>query len=77
MKSGGKKGAILTQYGSVTDNSDITFTIIKQKNGTYRIMDSKGLYVGISEGKMADFTNVILWTEASDASQTYLFEKVN
>lgn len=77
VKSSGKKAAQITQSGSVSDNSAITFTIIKQENGTYRIMDSKGLYVGVSEAKMADFTNVILWTEASDASQTFLFEKVS
>lgn len=77
MKSSGAKGKVLTQSGSVTDNSAITFTIIKQEDGTYRIMDSTGLYVGISEAKMANFTNVILWTKASDASQAYLFEKIN
>ncbi len=74
--SGGEKGTVLTQSGSVADKSAITFTITKQEDGTYRIMDSKGLYVGISEAKIADFTNIILWTEASDASQTYLLEKV-
>ncbi len=76
-KSSGTKGAILTQTGSASDNSAITFTITKQANGTYRIMDSKGLYVGISGGKIQDETNVILWTEASDESQTYLFEKID
>lgn len=73
--SGGKKGAVLTQSGS-TDKSAITFTIKRQGDGTYRIMDSKGFYVGISSGKIANFTNIILWTEASDVSQTYLLEKV-
>ncbi len=74
--SGGERGTVLTQSGSVADKSAITFTITKQEDGTYRIMDSKGLYVGISEAKIANFTNIILWTEASDASQTYLLEKV-
>ena len=76
-KSSGTKGAIVTQTGSSTDDSAITFTITKQADGTYRIMDSKGLYVGISAAKMANGTNVILWTEASDGSQTYVFEKIN
>jgi len=72
-KSSGTKGSVLTQ--SSTDNSAI-FTIIKQADGNHRIMDSKGFYVGISGANMADGTNVILWTEASDASQAYLFEKI-
>ncbi len=38
-------------------------------------MDSNGLYAGISGGNVKDGTNIILWTEASDASQTYIFEK--
>jgi hypothetical protein len=73
--SDGKKGSGLTQSGS-TDKSSTTFTITKQADGTYRIMDSKGFYAGISSGKIANFTNIILWTEASDASQTFLLEKV-
>ncbi len=76
-RSSGTKGAILTQTGSSADDSAITFTITKQADGTYRIMDSKGLYVGISDAKMANGTNVILWTEASDESQTYIFERVD
>lgn len=69
--SGGTKGTVLTQSSSAS-----TFTITKQGDGTYRIMDSKGFYVGISGGNMKNSTNIILWTEASDASQTYIFEKV-
>lgn len=69
--SSGSKGAALTQ----SDSASI-FTITKQENGTYRIMDSNtGLYVGISGANMKDGTNIILWTEASDASQVYIFEK--
>lgn len=76
LTSGGKKGTVLTQSGVITDKSAITYTITKQENGAYRIMDSKGLYLGISGGKIVNFTNIILWTEASDASQMYLFEKI-
>ena len=75
-KSSGTKGTVLTQSDSGTDNSAMTFTITKQADGTYRIMDSTGLYVGISGGKMENGTNIILWTKASDASQTYIFEKI-
>ena len=70
------KGAVLTQSGSVTDESAKTFTIEKQENGSYRIMDSKGFYLGISGGEYSNGTNIILWTKASDASQTFYFEKV-
>ena len=76
-KSSGTKGTVLTQSGSGTDNSTITFTITKHEDGSYRIMDSTGLYAGISGGKIKDGTNIILWTEASDTSQTYIFEKTN
>lgn len=69
--SSGTKGAIITQSGSAS-----TFTIQKQADGTYRIIDSKGFYIGISGANMRDGTNIILWTEASDASQTYIFEAV-
>ena len=76
-KSSGSKGAEITQAGYVSSNSsDFTFTLIKQSDGSYRIMDSKGFYVGISGGKIANLTNIILWTEASDDSQTYIFEKI-
>jgi len=37
---------------------------------------STGLYVGISGANMKNETNIILWTEASDACQTYIFEAV-
>lgn len=69
--SSGSKGAIITQSSSAS-----TFTIAKQADGTYRIMDSKGFYAGISGASMKNGTNIILWTESSDASQAYIFEKV-
>ncbi|HHV98305.1 MAG TPA: hypothetical protein GXX36_01825 [Clostridiaceae bacterium] len=73
----GKKGDVLTQSVFVPDGSSITFSIIKQENGTYRIMDyTTGLYVGVSEAKMENGTNIILWTEASDGSQTFILERV-
>ncbi|HHV30410.1 MAG TPA: RICIN domain-containing protein [Clostridium sp.] len=74
--SSGKKGAVLNQSVSVTDGSSITFRIIKQANGTYRIMDSAGLYVGVSDAKMGNGANIILWTEASDESQTFILERI-
>ncbi len=76
LTSSKSKGAVLTQSGSVTDESDKTFTIVKQENGSYRIKDSNGFYLGISGGNFSDNTKIILWTEASDTSQTFYFEKV-
>jgi len=35
-----------------------------------------GFYAGISGANMKNGTNIILWTEASDASQAYVFEKI-
>ncbi|WP_265442553.1 RICIN domain-containing protein [Acetivibrio straminisolvens] len=69
--SSGSKGAVITQSDSAS-----TFTITEQENGTYRIMDSKGFYAGISGANMKNGTNIILWTEASNASQAYIFKKV-
>lgn len=76
-KSSGTKGSTLTQTGSSADDSAITFTITRQANGTYRIKDSNGLYVGISGAKMKNKTKVILWTKASDKSQAFVFEKID
>lgn len=65
----------MTQSGSKEKSATI-FTITKQADGTYRIMDSNGLYVVISGGKVANLSNIILWTEPSDQNQTFIFEKV-
>jgi len=53
----------------------LTFRLIKQADGSYRIMDYKGLYVGVSEAKMENGANIILWTEESDKSQTFILER--
>lgn len=76
IKSSGTKGAVLIQSNSVTNKNQTTFTISEQADGTYRIMDSRGFYFGISAGKIENGTNIILWTKASDASQTFILEKV-
>ncbi len=75
--SKGTVGAALVQSGSVSEANTKTFTIAKQSNGSYRITDSKGLYLGITGGKIANGTPIILWNKASDASQTYTFEKMD
>jgi len=75
--SDGTKGSFVTLTDAETIGNEHLFTFVRQQDGTYRIVDSNGLYVGISNADVDDFTNVVLWTEASDGSQTYLFEKIN
>lgn len=75
--SKGTVGAALVQSGSVSEMSAKTFSIVKQSDGSYRITDSKGLFLGITGGKIANGTPIILWNKASDASQTYTFEKLD
>lgn len=77
LVSKGSVGAAVVQSGSVSDMGSKTFTIAKQPNGSYRITDNKGLYLGITGGKIANGTPIILWNKASDASQTYTFEKID
>lgn len=74
--SSGKKGAVLTQSTSAPDDNAYAFRVIKQADGTYRIMDSTGLYAGVSDARMENGTNIILGTEASDESQTFILERI-
>lgn len=39
-------------------------------------MDSTGLYTGVSDARMENGTNIILGTEASDESQTFILERI-
>lgn len=73
--SSGKKGTVLTQSTSATDNNAYSFRVIKQADGTYRIMDNTGLYVSVSDGKMENGSNIVLSTEASNGSQTFILER--
>lgn len=72
--SSGKKGEALTQAISVADSSSLTFRLIKQADGTYKIMDYKGLYVSVSEAKTEDGANIILGTEAPEG-QAFVLER--
>lgn len=74
--SGGKKGAVLTQSLSASDANSYAFRVIKQADGTYRIMDNTGLYAGVSDAKVENRTNIILGTEASDESQVFILERI-
>jgi hypothetical protein len=73
--SGGKKGDVLTQTVNAPDSNSLTFRLIKQADGTYRIMDYKGLYAGVSDSKMEDGANIIVQPEASDKSQIFILER--
>ncbi|MEG2958337.1 MAG: WG repeat-containing protein [Oscillospiraceae bacterium] len=69
-----KKGNGLSQQ--VADGSAAqTFTITYQEDGTYRITDCDGLFCAASEGKIANGTNVILWTRTEESGQTFVFER--
>jgi len=74
--SSGKKDAVITQSISAADNNAYSFRIIKQADGTCRIMDNAGLYAGISDGKMENGANIMLGAEASDGSQTFILERI-
>ena len=52
-----------------------SFTLVDNSNGTYCIQDENDLYVGVSGGKMKHGTALILWTKASDKSQSFVLEK--
>ncbi len=71
-----KKGWLLTQSGPVNDSHTQTFTIQKQKDGTYRIIDSKGLYLSIANAIMQDGNTIVLWTVSSGEDQVYVLEKL-
>ncbi len=71
-----KKGWLLTQFGPVNDSHSQVFSIEKQKDGTYKILDSKGLYLSIANAVMADGTTIVLWTESTGEDQVYVLEKL-
>ncbi|MEG2421950.1 MAG: RICIN domain-containing protein, partial [Oscillospiraceae bacterium] len=69
-----KKGHGLTQQAA--DGSPAqTFGITYQEDGTYRITDCDGLFCAGSEGKIANGTNIILWTRTEESGQTFIFER--
>lgn len=74
-KSSGKKGDTLIQSTLEQDGSAFAFKIVKQADGTYRIMDSAGLYAGVSNTKIENGSKIILGTEGE--SQTFILERVD
>lgn len=70
-----KMGAVLTQSISASDDNAYAFRVIKQTDGTYRIMDNTGLCIGVSDDKMKNGTNIVLGTEDSDESPTFILER--
>lgn len=73
--SAGIKGGRITQ-SDVNNNSNQKFTITVHSDGTYRIQDSEGFFVGVSGGKIAKNISVLLWTEATDETQKFIFTKL-
>lgn len=52
------------------------FEIVKEGK-YYRIKEERGNYFGVSGGKMANGTNIIIWPKSTGGSQDFIFEKVN
>jgi hypothetical protein len=75
LTSSGEKGSQLTQTTLESREQQI-FTITEQ-NGSYRILDSAGFYVGVYGAKMVNGNGIGLWTEANDGSQTFVLQPVN
>lgn len=77
LSSSGVKGKqIIQDYAPSKNISPITFTIEKQKDGTYKIIDSKGLYLSIANAVMQDGNTIVLWTASSGEDQVYVLEKL-
>ena len=73
--SSGVKGEKITQ-SDINNNSNQIFTITMYSDGTYRIKDSNGLFVGISDSDITKNSNVVLWTEATYQTQNFVFTKL-
>lgn len=67
----GEAGSVVSQ------GAGSTFLITRQADGSYRIQESlSGLYIGVAGGVMENSSKLILWTEGSDGSQSFLLEKL-
>ena len=73
--SAGVKGEKITQ-SDVNNNSNQIFTITKYSDGTYRIQDSNGFFVGISGSEITKNSNVVLWTESTNQTQAFVLTKL-
>ena len=73
--SAGVKGEKITQ-SDINNKSNQIFTITMYSDGTYRIKDSNGLFVGISDSDITKNSNVVLWTEATYQTQNFVFTKL-
>ncbi len=73
--SAGVKGKKITQ-NDVNNNSDQIFTITKYSDGTYRIQDSNGFFVGTSGSKITKNSNVVLWTKSTNQTQSFVLTKL-
>lgn len=73
--SGTKKGKQLTQE-TITNKENQIFTIIKDSDSTYQIIDSIGFYTSVFSGKMEVGTGVGLWTDSPGQDQSFILEKI-
>ncbi|MEG2649081.1 MAG: hypothetical protein RR967_07105 [Anaerovoracaceae bacterium] len=74
LTSAGKKGSVITQ-SKKSNQANQVFKITYQGKG-YRIQDSNGYYLGVSAGRYAKGTPIILWDKAEDSSQEFEFKYV-
>lgn len=74
LTSAGQKGSVITQTKK-SNQANQVFKITYEGDG-YRIQDSKGYYLGVSAGKYANGTPIILWDKAADSSQEFVFKHV-
>lgn len=74
--SSGIKGGRITQ-ATANSNDHQIFTIMKYSDGYYRIKDCNELFVGASSKKAVNNTSVLLYTEATDRGQEFIFTKID
>lgn len=75
LSSNDKIGAVIYQ-GTGYKWECKAFEIIND-GGTYRIKDELGHYFGVAGGKMANGTNIIIWSKATEGSQEFILEKID
>ena len=73
--SPGTTGEKVTQ-SDANNNSNQKFTITMYSDGTYRIQDSNGLFVGVSGSEITKNSNVVLGVEAKNQTHGFVLTKL-
>jgi hypothetical protein len=73
--SPGNVGGSITQ-NTANDSSSQIFTITRSSYSAFTIRDSKGLYIGFSDGKVKNNAGLILRTDAYEDRQEFTFAKL-